>query len=148
MKPETALKKVYADELKKHGRVTRIENIVESGTPDFNVCVGGLEAWIEFKAPSAPSKTTSKVFGRASHKVTPEQANFIEKQTLCGGIAIIVIKCGKWMFTVPGQYVRNVNDATIDWLADVSLHRVDIDPKRAAQILVPALFSHYRGVKK
>lgn len=135
MRPETKLKDIYADVLKKHGRVTRVENLCESGTPDFNICIQGVEAWIEFKAPPQPVRSSSKVFSRASHKFTPEQVNWIDKQVKCGGIGLAIIHCGRWMFTVDGIHIFLLNDVTIDQLFDYSLHRVELAPRQAAEAL-------------
>lgn len=32
-----------------HGHVLRVENLLESGTPDVNYAIGGVQGWVELK---------------------------------------------------------------------------------------------------
>ena len=140
MRPETKLKDIYATELRRAGaHVTRVENLVETGTPDFNICANGVDAWIEFKAPKAPVRSSSKVFGQSSHRLTPEQTVFIEERAKRGGIALVVVRVGIFMCTIHSADVRRINESTVDELCSLSLLLPRQSPAEAARSLIPLL---------
>ena len=46
---EAALWNTLRRKLKPYGHCVRVENAIEVGTPDVNLCVQGTESWIELK---------------------------------------------------------------------------------------------------
>ena len=68
----------------------RIENNVESGTPDVNYCINGKEGWIELKhVKEWPKGGTTPL--KIKH-FSPEQRNWINRRQKCGGRAFLLLQ--------------------------------------------------------
>jgi len=115
------LKRYFA---KHSARANRIENLIGSGFPDVNFCLGGFEGWIEIKAPKAPKKAKTKLFG-SNHKLSQEQKNWFLEQIKAGGkcyifIAIVDQKKHKAFLLVHGKHADIINDLNCDQLFELA----------------------------
>ena len=96
-------------------RVDRIENLVGSGFPDVNVCIGGVESWIEIKAPTEPRRAGTPLFG-SNHKLSLEQRNWFLRQHQAGGIGNIYIETQQRRMLISGRHADLVNSLTTQQL--------------------------------
>lgn len=101
-------------------RIDRIENIRVDGMPDTNVCLSGIEAWIEFKSPKEPKRATTPLFG-SNHKVSQDQKNWFLRQTLAGGRCYFLIVSNKHGMLLPGQQADYINLMTVAELLKAAL---------------------------
>lgn len=69
----------------------RIENGVQTGMPDANVCVAGVEWWIELKCvKQEPARPRTPLLG-SSHKITPAQRLWAAHRRAAGGRVAVLI---------------------------------------------------------
>ena len=92
-------------------RIDRIENVRVDGMPDVNVCVEGIESWIEIKSPKEPVRINTPLFG-SNHKLSQSQLNWFMRQAQAGGKAFILIRSDKRMLLVKGVYADEINSLT------------------------------------
>ena len=93
-------------------RIDRIENVRVDGMPDVNVCVEGIESWVEIKSPKEPVRINTPLFG-SNHKLSQAQLNWFMRQAQAGGKAFILIRSDKRMLLVKGVYADEINSLTI-----------------------------------
>lgn len=98
-------------------RLDRIENVVVTGMPDINMCIGGTEVWIEQKSPKEPVRKTTALFG-SNHKVSQEQANWMLRQRKAGGKCYFLISTDKRWMLVGGFLADQLNSMTVDEILD------------------------------
>lgn len=98
-------------------RLDRIENVVVTGMPDINMCIGGVEVWIEQKSPKEPVRRTTPLFG-SNHKVSQEQANWMLRQRKAGGRCYFLISTDKRWILVGGFLADQINSMTVDELME------------------------------
>lgn len=98
-------------------RLDRIENVVVTGMPDINMCIGGVEVWIEQKSPKEPVRRTTPLFG-SNHKVSQEQANWMLRQRKAGGRCYFLISTDKRWILVGGFLADQLNTMTVDELLE------------------------------
>lgn len=102
-------------------RIDRIENIIESGTPDINFCSEGVECWIEQKDPTEPKRSSTRLFG-SNHKLSQEQKNWFLEQKNAGGRGYVLITTDKrWLLIDGCVHADFINDMTVQELCDISL---------------------------
>jgi len=84
MKPEQKFYQRFARALPKCD-ITRVENIMESGMPDVNVCYMGMEVWVELK-----------VFVEGRVLIRPAQNAWGHRRSFHGGRVLIIAEypCG------------------------------------------------------
>ena len=68
----------------------RVENVVETGTPDVNICLT-LDYWVELKVQEAPKRATTKF--RIDH-FTDEQRLWLVDRCRAGGNAFLLVQVG------------------------------------------------------
>lgn len=71
-------------------RITHIESVTSEGLPDLNVCIEGVEFWLEIKCPRAKVNLTTSVFG-SEHKIGPMQFAFFKRSKMAGGLVFLLI---------------------------------------------------------
>ena len=98
-------------------RLDRIENVVVTGMPDINMCIGGVEVWIEQKSPKEPKRSTTPLFG-SNHRVSQEQANWMLRQRKAGGKCYFLISTDKRWMLVGGFLADQLNELTVDELLE------------------------------
>ncbi len=98
-------------------RLDRIENVVVTGMPDINMCIGGTEVWIEQKSPKEPKRSTTALFG-SNHKVSQEQANWMLRQRKAGGKCYFLISTDKRWMLIGGFLADQINSMTVDELME------------------------------
>ena len=98
-------------------RLDRIENVVVTGMPDINMCIGGTEVWIEQKSPKEPKRSSTPLFG-SNHKVSQEQANWMLRQRKAGGKCYFLISTDKRWILVGGFLADQLNNMTVDELLE------------------------------
>lgn len=106
-------------------RIQRIENIYENGTPDVNLCLWGVESWVEIKSPIEPKRKTSKLL-RSNHMLTQDQKNWFLAQSNAQGLGFIFIETDKRRILYPGKLADLLNDLTVDEILDKSLWSANI----------------------
>ena len=93
-------------------RIDRVENIVVAGMPDVNVCIEGVESWLELKSPKEPKKATTPLFG-SNHKLSQDQKNWFLRQQNSNGKGYILIASDKRWLLIEGKHADDVNEMTI-----------------------------------
>jgi hypothetical protein len=101
-------------------RIDRIENSMVEGMPDVNVCIDGVESWIEIKSPKEPKRSTTPLFG-SNHKLSIQQQGWLKRQYVAGGNAYVFIRTEKIAMLVKGFEAPNVNILTKAGLASISV---------------------------
>lgn len=101
-------------------RLDRIENVVLTGMPDTNMCIDGVELWIEFKSPKEPKRATTKLFG-SNHKLSLEQRSWILRQRNAGGKVFVLIVTDKRWLLLDGKHADRINDMTVQELINAAL---------------------------
>ena len=101
-------------------RFTRIENLVGNGMADGNICVAGVESWIEVKAPIEPVRPTSIVF-KNNHNFNQDQKNFALAQRKAGGNCWAFISTNFRRLLVPGSYIEYMNKMTMQEIVDAAV---------------------------
>lgn len=89
---------IFRKNVIKHGdRCDRVENLCTMGMPDVNLCLEGVESWVELKSPKVPVRLTTPLFG-SGHGVSVEQRNWHKKQWLaCGRSYFLVCTDRVWV---------------------------------------------------
>jgi len=96
-------------------RYNCIENIIGQGMPDVNVCVLGVDSWIEFKSPKEPKKPATPLFG-SNHKLSQEQKNWHLTQRNAGGISWVLICTDKRWMLLDNRWTDDINELSIEQL--------------------------------
>ena len=91
-------------------RLTRVENLVNDGTPDINGTVDSTDFWIETKAPNEPAKLSTKLFGTRSHSFNQDQKNFALAHIKAGGNMWAFLATENRKLLVPGVYIEYLNE--------------------------------------
>lgn len=100
-------------------RIDRIENCLVPGMPDTNLCVDGLESWVEIKSPTEPKRLTTPLFG-SNHKLSQDQMNWFLRQRNAGGRGWVLIETNwRWML-ISGKHADEVNELTVVQLEKMS----------------------------
>lgn len=100
-------------------RIDRIENCLVTGMPDTNLCVDGLESWVEIKSPTEPKRPTTPLFG-SNHKLSQDQMNWFLRQRNAGGRGWVLIETNwRWML-ISGNYADEINELTVVQLEKIS----------------------------
>jgi hypothetical protein len=112
-------------------RIDRIENLIGEGTPDLNMCLNGIELWIEFKQPVEPKRSDTPLFG-SNHRLTQGQKNWIKRQVNAKGRVYLLIATNKRWLLIHGRYADMINDASIftlisfaEWHTATPIHKVE-----------------------
>lgn len=103
-------------------RFERIENGISAGTPDVNYCLDGVEGWIELKAPRAPARASTPLFG-SNHPVLTEQINWFFLQHRSGGRGHLLIGTENRLLLLNAVTVAGVG-AKINSLTLTQLERI------------------------
>ena len=101
-------------------RLDRIENVVVNGMPDINMCIEGVELWIELKSPTEPKRATTRLFG-SNHKLSVDQKNWFLRHRTAKGFAYILIATDKRWILINGKDADLVNDLTVLQLLELSI---------------------------
>ena len=121
MKAESNAYKNFKENLSLNSdeRVDRVENAMVSGMFDVNYCIGGVEGWVELKAPTEPKRPTTPLFG-SNHKVTQDQKNWALRQRMADGIASVLIATDKRWILVGQEHIEQINELTVDQLVAIA----------------------------
>lgn len=111
-KPEQKLWDVLRRNCPQNILLERIENLVETGTPDFHLVSRRGVAWVELKAiESPPKRATTPLLGDKG--CNPSQINWHLNYARFGGISYILIGVGKMhhrtFFAVDGCHAPIIN---------------------------------------
>lgn len=119
-KPET----LFWKKLKKmlpSGHIVRVENPAHPGTPDLNVCIQGVEIWMELKQEkSLPKRETTPVFTGA---LRPDQILWHTLRHRAGGRSYIVayVEDLNLIYTIEGKHAREFNSMPKAQLDELNL---------------------------
>lgn len=94
-------------------RCERVENLLVEGMPDVNVCIDGVESWIEFKNPKEPKRNGTMLFG-SNHKVSQAQKNWHLKQEQAGGNSWFMVATDKRWMLIGGEFADDLNGWTVN----------------------------------
>lgn len=90
---EKQLWKQLREKVGPYGDLTRIENLLEKGTPDVNGSIWGVDFWLELKEIDGwPVRPATPV--RIDH-YTKEQRLWLRRRTLARGRAFLLLRVGK-----------------------------------------------------
>lgn len=70
---------------------TRVENSIDEGTPDVELCFRGVQAWVELKSCRRPKRPTTPV----RPKVRDAQVDWLMRRWEAGGLAWILVQVGE-----------------------------------------------------
>lgn len=84
------------DNIGTHWEAERIENRLNTGTPDVAYSMRGVHGWIELKfIPEAPKRSDKPL--KIDH-FTPDQRNWLEKHGKRGGRCFVLLQVGdEWL---------------------------------------------------
>lgn len=94
-------------------RCQRIESLIGLGIPDTNVCIAGVESWVEIKAPTEPKRPGSAMIGGRCHPLSQDQKNFFLAQRRAGGRAYLWVGSDKRRLLLPGFCADPFNEMTV-----------------------------------
>ena len=114
-------------------RINRVENMLVPGMPDVNICIDGVESWIEIKTPTEPKRPTTPLFRSRNHPLSIEQVNWFKEQVGAGGRCWLYIDTDQRRMLINGPSVvafgEHINKMMISELIAVSKL---VFPKRSA----------------
>ena len=87
---ESSLWVAFRQALPADCHAVRIENVVEVGTPDVNICLT-VDYWIELKVQEAPKRRKTKF--KIEH-FTMEQRQWLVDRCRAGGNAFLLVQVG------------------------------------------------------
>lgn len=112
-------------------RIDRVENLVVFGMPDINMCVGGIEFWVEQKSPKEPKRSSTTLFG-SNHKLSIEQKNWFLRQKNARGRSFILICSDKRWMLIEGKFADDVNNLTVEELIEIAVWH-EVEPIRGKE---------------
>ncbi len=90
--------------LEPFGRLKRIENSTENGTPDLYYLLRGYPGWVELKfRPNEPARATTPV---TFDHLTIDQVNWLEEEHRHGGRASILMQVERHYMIIGTDLVR------------------------------------------
>jgi hypothetical protein len=117
--------------------MTRIENLVDEGTPDVEGCLDGDAFWIELKSNARPKRETTRCI--EPRDIRPQQEPWLKRRWNAGGNAWMLIQIGEGhnakRYLVPGNRVWQVPNRTELELAKISL---PVTARTASGVLILA----------
>lgn len=90
----------FKEALPSDAHAVRIENQVEVGTPDVNLCFNGFDGWVELKVQEAPKRATTTF--RCEH-FTMEQRLWLVDRCRAGGRAYLLLQSGSHYLWLRGD---------------------------------------------
>ena len=120
MNPETKFSKDFRSKLPK-GHILRVENPAGPGTPDLNLCIRGVESWVEFKrVKKLPKSPQTPVFTGC---LEPHQVLWHFNRSRAGGRSYIAghVELEGLTYLIPGEYSREFNDMTRERLDELTV---------------------------
>ena len=126
----------------------RVENAIESGTPDANVSFDGYEGWIELKHLDAwPTRSEAIVQVR---KFTPQQRLWLDRRFRINGSAHLLMRVGDdWLLfdgDVAAEHLGKVARSRLEEVATmVWSGKIDTDELKSALTM---RFPHGRPMKR
>jgi hypothetical protein len=95
--------------------MTRIENMVDEGTPDVEGCLDGVALWIELKSCARPARARTPIHP----KVRPSQADWHRERTAAGSRHhYVLIQVGEAsqakLYLIPGRDYDHIVVPEID----------------------------------
>ena len=100
-------------------RLDRIENCMIPGMPDTNICIDGVESWIELKSPKEPKRSTTNLFG-SNHPLSQDQMNWLLRQRNARGRAhVLIVTDARWLL-IDGKHGDVINDLTVTELIAIA----------------------------
>lgn len=120
MSEQTAYQRFRKYVIRHPDRIDRMENLIAAGTPDVNVCMEGVESWIEIKQPTEPKRADTPLFG-SSHRLSQDQMNWIKRQVSAKGRVFVLIVTDKRWLLLHGRHADAINDLDVATLIHVSL---------------------------
>ena len=109
-----------------HCMFTRIENLVDEGTPDVEGCIEGTHIWIEMKSCARPARAETMI----RPKTRPSQLIWHRERTAAGSVHHwVLIQVGDAykarLYLIPGKFYDEIT-ATESRLAELSVIRYDL----------------------
>ena len=109
--------RVVREVLRGHGRLVRVENRTDSGTPDVYWRTPETGAWLELKVATATGN------GARSFGLTREQIIWLDDEIQAGGPAFVALRAGRETYLIRGDRAALLEGvlarAELDELADV-----------------------------
>ena len=95
--------------------LTRIENMVDEGTPDVEGCVNSAQIWLELKSCARPARARTPIHP----KVRPSQADWHRERTAAGSrYHYVLIQVGEAsqakLYLIPGRDYAHIIVPEID----------------------------------
>lgn len=106
--------------------IMRVENPACPGTPDVNVCVRGVETWMELKrVPKLPALAITPVF---TGVLRPEQRLWHRLRSMAGGSSYFVghVEQENLTYIIPGKFWNDFESMTREELDKENLKLEDI----------------------
>lgn len=93
-------------------RFDRIENVLVDGMFDVNVCIEGVESWLELKSPREPKRPTTALFA-SNHKVSQDQKNWALRQRNAKGRCFFLLHTDKRWILLPSHIADGINEMSM-----------------------------------
>lgn len=113
---ESSLWRAFKTSLPVQAHGVRIENSVDAGTPDVNVCLPGWSGWVELKVQEVPVRKTTKF--KCPH-FTHDQRMWLNDRTRAGGKAYLLIRAEHRNKVI--EYVFLRGDVAAVWVGACTL---------------------------
>jgi hypothetical protein len=129
MPKESGLRQRIVGLLREHGFfVQAIESSTTPGLPDvYYRQTRTVVGWLELKQIKVwPKLQTTSLFASLNHGLSPEQINWILKETKHGGMVYILVGMGREYFLVPGSHCEIFNSFTETELRKYIIEKSDI----------------------
>lgn len=92
--------------------MTRVENLIDEGTPDVEGCLKGPQFWCELKVADRPKRPTTRI--RTKSPVGESQIEWLHARWLAGGLAWMLVQVGERhearRYLLPGIYASSVQE--------------------------------------
>ena len=100
------------------GHFQRLESWTGTGIFDVNLCLNGIESWIECKEAKDVMRDTTKI----KCKVQRSQIPWETRRRQCGGRTYVALMVGERFYLIRGSYLADLKKGvTRKWLEGVKL---------------------------
>jgi len=121
--------------------MTRVENLLDEGTPDVEGCLSGAQFWCELKVADRPARPTTAV--RTQAPVKQSQIDWLKRRWLACGNAWLLVQVGTHhearRYLLPGYLAHLVRDG----IPELELSRLCAsDPDGDAESIIRRMTRH------
>lgn len=116
-----------------YGRLIRIENSTENGTPDVYYLLRGRPGWMELKFRAEPTRAATPI---TFDHLTMDQVNWLEDEAKHGGRASLFMQIGRRYVVVGPMHARPIYEKrmNLQMVRDAALYQ-SVNEIRPAELV-------------